>query len=237
MEIRVLITGSNGQLGKAIVKTFKTNDNIRVIGIDITDEDKSSCDEYYKCDVTNEQEVEKIWGRISNVNCLINNVGKGVFSNTYERTKEEFMDVFETNVYSTFIMSIAAIKLIPPNQRLRIVNIASLYGNISSDYRIYGESKRNNSEIYTISKAGVIALTKYLATHYGSDSITINSVSPGGIKRSQSDDFIAKYSNKCPLGRLADANEIAEIVNWLSILAPSYLNGEDIIVDGGFSKW
>ena len=51
MEIRVLITGSNGQLGKAIVKTFKTNDNIRVIGIDITDEDKSSCDECWRLQV------------------------------------------------------------------------------------------------------------------------------------------------------------------------------------------
>lgn len=237
MEIKVLITGSNGQLGKAIINTFRTNNNIRIIGVDIADEDKSSCHEYYKCDVTNEQEVDKLWDRINYVNCLINNVGKGVFSNTFERTKEEFMDVFETNVYSTYIMTIKAIKLIPQNIRLRIVNLGSLYGHISSDFRIYGESKRNNSEIYTISKAGVIALTKYFATHFGSDLISINSVSPGGIKGSQSDDFIINYSNKCPLGRLADVNEIAEIINWVSLLAPSYLNGEDILVDGGFSKW
>eukprot|EP00828_Plagiopyla_frontata_P027980 TRINITY_DN36268_c0_g1_i1.p1 TRINITY_DN36268_c0_g1~~TRINITY_DN36268_c0_g1_i1.p1 ORF type:complete len:215 (-),score=28.22 TRINITY_DN36268_c0_g1_i1:387-1031(-) len=209
----------------------------RIIGVDIDDEDKSSCHEYYKCNVTNEQEVDKLWDEINYVNCLINNVGKGVFTHTFERTKEEFIDVFETNVYSMHLMTIKAIKLIPKNNRLRIVNLGSLYGNISSDFRVYGESKRNNSEIYTISKAGVIALTKYFATHFGSDSISINSVSPGGIKRSQSNDFVSNYSNKCPLGRLADVNEIAEIINWLGLLAPSYLNGEDILVDGGFSKW
>lgn len=237
MEIRALVTGCNGQLGKAIVSTLSTNNDIKIIGVDIADEDKSSCHEYYKCDVTNEQDVDELWNRIKYVNCLINNVGKGVFNHTFERTKEEFINVFETNVYSTFIMSVKAIKLVPKNTRLRIVNLGSLYGNISSDFRIYGVSKRNNSEIYSISKAGVIALTQYFATHFGSDLISINSVSPGGIKGSQSDDFIFNYSNKCPLGRLADVDEIAKIINWLSLLAPSYLNGEDILVDGGFSKW
>ena len=238
MVTKILITGCNGQLGKSIIERFKsTREYETIIGLDMHDNDDSGSDIYFKCDVTNDDEVKNIWKQINYVNCLINNVGIGVFTPTLERSKADFINVFETNVYSVHLMSVNAIKNIPPKTKLRIINLGSLYGNISSDYRIYGNSNRNNSEIYSISKAGVIALTKYFATHFGSDLISINSVSPGGIKRNQSQDFIKNYSNKCPLNRLANVEEISEVIHWLGSNSPSYLNGEDIIVDGGLSKW
>jgi NAD(P)-dependent dehydrogenase (short-subunit alcohol dehydrogenase family) len=238
MVKKILITGCNGQLGKSIIKRFKnTKKYTQIIGIDIHENNESDCDAYFKCDVTSEKQVKNIWKKIKYVNCLVNNVGIGVFSPTLERSKSDFMKIFETNVYSVHLMSVMAIKSIPENNRLRIINLGSLYGNISSDYRIYGESKRNNSEIYSVSKAGVIALTKYFSTHFGSDLISFNSVSPGGILREQSQDFIENYSYKCPLGRLANVDEISEVICWLGTSSPSYLNGEDILVDGGFSKW
>jgi len=226
----VVVTGSNGQLGQEyvrILREYKAN----VIGIDIT----GQCD--INLDITDQAAVSNFWKNIGPIDCLINNAGIGVFTDGLGRSKEDFMKVLEINLWGTYNMIMNYIKFSEYECKKRIINIASLYGHISSDYRIYGKSKRNNSEVYSASKAGVIGLTKYIAANYSQRSVICNSVSPGGVLREQTSDFVLNYSGKSPQARLADADEIGKVVKFLALDSPDHLNGEDIKVDGGFSIW
>ncbi len=134
-------------------------------------------------------------------------------------------------------MSREAIKIMIKSNLGKIINIGSIYGVNSSDYRIYGKSGRNNSEVYSITKSGIIMFSKYLATHFASDNIQINTISPGGIKSNQSDDFIKNYTKKNPTRRMGCTKDLLPALDFLLSEKNVYTNGENIIIDGGFTKW
>ena len=233
--MKIVVTGVSGQLGQAFFKALNTREN-NIIGVDISNRPSNLAkDQFYQLDICDAPSVEDFFKENNDVECLINNAGIGVFSPSEDRTHEEFNSVMQVNLWGTFLMSINFVKSKKSNGK--VVNIASMYGHQSSDFRIYGESKRNNSEVYTATKAGVIALTKYMAVHYAKDNFSFNSVSPGGVVRNQSSDFKQFYKKKSPQCRLADDSEIASVVRFLAVDAPKHLNGEDILVDGGFTKW
>ena len=119
----------------------------------------------------------------------------------------------------------------------KIVNLGSIYGVKSSDERIYGDSGRNNSEVYSVTKAGVIQLTKYMAAHFGKYNIQTNCISPGGIYNGQSDSFVTNYEYKTPSGRMGSPEDITNALEFLCSCSSDYINGQNIIVDGGFSVW
>lgn len=233
--MKIVLTGCDGQLGRAIAAMLSSAGH-EVIGVDIRDRSENvSIHSYHRLDITKISDVSEFFEFIGDIDCLINNAGIGVFTPTLDRTVEEFRSVMEVNLLGTFLMCQQYIK-----HRLRdgkIVNIASMYGHISSDYRIYGESGRNNSEVYSATKAGVLSLTKYLSVNFAHKGFMINSVSPGGVFNAQTNDFLENYKAKSPQDRLAKSDEIANVVNFLATIAPNHLNGEDIIVDGGFTKW
>jgi len=223
----VLLTGANGQLGISIKQKLKQNYNV------ITTDIKGDVD--ILLDLRNindiEKTVSKIYDNVS-IDILINNAGIAVFTPTLERTFEEFDNVMKTNVYGTFFLTKEILKRMKQG---KIINTASIYGLISPDKRIYGNSGRNSSEVYGMSKAAIIQLTKYIATHF--KNIQCISISPGGIFNNQSEDFIKNYSEKTPLNRLADVEEISSLVEFLCSDSSSYINGENIVIDGGFSVW
>jgi NAD(P)-dependent dehydrogenase (short-subunit alcohol dehydrogenase family) len=94
-----------------------------------------------------------------------------------------------------------------------------------------------SSEIYGMTKAAIINFTKYLASFYKDSNARFNCVSPGGIEFNQGPEFKKKYSAKVPLGRMADVKEISEVICFLLSKKSSYINGENISIDGGFTKW
>jgi NAD(P)-dependent dehydrogenase (short-subunit alcohol dehydrogenase family) len=115
--------------------------------------------------------------------------------------------------------------------------LGSIYGVKSSDERIYGDSGRNNSEVYSVTKAGVIQLTKYMAAHFGKYNIQTNCISPGGIYNGQSDGFVTNYEYKTPSGRMGCPEDITNAFEFLCSRSSDYINGQNIIVDGGFTAW
>ena len=233
--MKIVLTGCNGQLGQAIAAKLNS-DGHKLIGIDKLDYSENlSIHSYHRLDITKAVDVREFFELVGDIDCLINNAGIGVFTPTLERTVEEFRSVMEVNLLGTFLMCQQYIK--HRKRDGKIVNIASMYGHISSDYRIYGESGRNNSEVYSATKAGVLSLTKYLAVNFAHKGFMINSLSPGGVFNAQTNDFLKNYKAKSPQDRLAQSDEIANVVNFLATTAPNHLNGEDIIVDGGFTKW
>jgi len=235
---KIVLTGSNGQLGKNFIDFLKNKD-CYVYALDLHHTDKLNLDnvEYIKIDITEKDEVEEFYKNNNDCNILINNAGIGVFTPFEERTKDEFFKVMSVNMYGTFLMCQQALKFMKKFEYGKIVNIASIYGVVSSDPRIYGNSGRNNSEVYSATKAGIIQMTKYMAAHYGKYNIQVNAISPGGIFNNQEDFFVKQYINKVPMERMAVADDLNSALELLISDNSNYINGQNIIVDGGFSAW
>ena len=230
----VLVTGAHGQLGTKTCKLF-SDDGANVIPYDLKDFDLRNRDEVYS-------NYKKAFDEFGTVDILINNAGISTFAHFLERSEEDFNDVSDVNLAGTFNSIQTYVKLCDEFKQKKgtIVNIASIYGIISPDPRIYTDCKRSNSEIYGATKAGLIQMTKYFAVHLAERNIRVNAVSPGGIynpKRPQGEDFLKQYSFRCPMKRMANDEEIVTSMIYLASDAASYVTGQNIVVDGGMSCW
>lgn len=234
----VLLTGANGQLGREINRKLACD--YEIINLDVS-YPKEECDFYHRnVDISNLDAVRKVYSDI-NPDVLINNAGVSVFSGFMERTMDELDHVYSVNLKGSINMINEFAKINKENkEEKRIANIASLYGVISADPRIYTDCARNSPEIYAATKAGIIQLTKYYCVHLRDLNIRVNSVSPGGIfnpDAPQGDDFVKNYSFRCPMGRMGSAEDVANGVRFLVSNESAYINGHNLVIDGGSSSW
>ena len=123
------------------------------------------------------------------------------------------------------------------NKNGTIINIGSIYGIVSGDMSLYNEDDRRTPEIYGATKAAVINLTKYFATYMAQNNVRVNCISPGGIYNNQDKEFIEKYSRKVPMNRMGHADELLGSLEYLLSDKSSYVTGQNIVVDGGFTCW
>lgn len=234
----IILTGANGQLGRSFSEFLQANGYfVYALDIDVSNIEKTNSVEPVKIDITDEDSVNDFFNTVDEVYGLINNAGIGVFTSFEERTAEEFKKVMDVNLLGTFLMCKNAIIKMKKQKYGKIVNIGSIYGVKSSDYRIYGDSGRNNSEVYSATKAGVIMMTKYLSANYAQENIQVNAISPGGILREQSEDFVSNYTDKTPAGRMGNPTDLHSSLKLLLDENSNYINGQNITVDGGFTSW
>lgn len=132
----------------------------------------------------------------------------------------------------------------PMAQRGRgaIVNTLSIYGIVAPDQRIYEGSEYlgrpiNTPAIYSASKAGLWGLTQYLASYWGGQGVRVNAITPGGVFSGQNETFVRNYAQRVPLGRMASREDIVNGMLFLASDASSYLNGHNLVVDGGWTVW
>jgi NAD(P)-dependent dehydrogenase (short-subunit alcohol dehydrogenase family) len=123
-----------------------------------------------------------------------------------------------------------------------IVNTLSIYGIVAPDQRIYEGSEYegraiNTPAIYSASKAGLWGLTQYLASYWGGRGVRVNAITPGGVFSGQNETFVRNYSQRVPLGRMAQREDIVNGMVFLASDASSYLNGHNLVVDGGWTVW
>jgi NAD(P)-dependent dehydrogenase (short-subunit alcohol dehydrogenase family) len=124
-----------------------------------------------------------------------------------------------------------------------ILNIASDLSVFSPDQRLYRkEGLQDDMQpvkpvTYSVIKAGLIGLTRYLATYWASQGVRCNALSPGGVFNGQGDEFVQRLSSLIPLGRMAQRDEYRGVVQFLCSDASSYMNGQNIVMDGGRSAW
>ena len=235
---KAIITGANGQLGKRFLESLVSEGYfVYAVDLNLGEISKSNYVQPIELDITNEKAVHHFFSSIKSVDLLINNAGLGVFSSFEDRTAAEFKSVMEVNLLGAFLMSQSSIKIMKPNNSGKIINIASIYGSKSSDERIYGNSGRNNSEVYSASKAGIISMTKYMAAHFGKYNIQTNAISPGGMYNHQSDEFVKNYEHKTPMSRMGRPDDLISTLLYLISENTQYTNGQDIAVDGGFLAW
>lgn len=252
----VMISGISGQIGQTLVSTVLKRGG-KVLGIDVSmseiqtvidsrgwDRDHIhmvEADIRCKSDVSNAFESGlKQFGKVTS---QINNAGVSVFAPWTERTDEDFDWVMDVNLKGTFnCMKVFMQYCIDTKNKGAIVNVASHYGLISPDPRIYTDCARRSPEVYGATKAGVIQMTKYFSVNSLADGaeIRVNAVAPGGIRNPwspQGSDFQKLYSERCPMGRLAEIEEVTGPILFLLSEESSYINGHTLVVDGGMTAW
>lgn len=242
----VVVTGGTGQLGIQLCKSLaKMKAKVIALDIDVS-KGRLAGVEYLKADITKKEEVTDVFTGIfkkhKKVDLLINNAGASVFEPFEEREEKSLDFVIDVNLKGTFFCIQSYVNLFDKYKLKKgaIVNIASFYGVISPDSRIYTDCLRKNSEIYGATKAGVIQMTKYFAVHLAGRNIRVNAVSPGGLynqKNPQGADFLKNYAFRCPMKRMGKDTEVAGAVLYLSGATSSYTTGHNLVVDGGMSCW
>jgi NAD(P)-dependent dehydrogenase (short-subunit alcohol dehydrogenase family) len=154
---------------------------------------------------------------------------------------EVFRDILDVNVFGTFQVSQVFGSCMAAAGGGSIINIGSLYASVAPDPRFYDHLPFDppflKPPAYGASKAAVVNLTKYLATHWGPSGVRVNALSPGGVLGDQDPEFRRKFNARVPLGRMAEASDLLGPLLFLASSASSYVTGIELRVDGGFTAW
>ena len=153
-----------------------------------------------------------------------------------DQTDEAFDAALTLNLAVPFKL---ARRLAPHLRKARgaaIVNVASIYGLVGPDLRLYEGTSMGNPAGYAASKGGLVQLTRYLSTVLAPD-VRVNCVAPGGLKRGQDPNFVKRYEVRTPLGRMGTESDVVESVAWLASDSAAYVTGQVLAVDGGWTAW
>lgn len=239
-----IVTGASGGIGSAVVKKFYGN-GYAVEMLDINEDalktviEKANLDparvRCHTLDVSVEQQVkdtiEGILDARGRIDALVNTAAIiGKYNPTIDYTFENFKRIYEINVFGTFLMMEHVLPIMKKQGKGSIVNFGSVSGMTGYTYEIgYGSSKW-----------AIIGMTKNVANEYGQFGIRANSVSPGWVNTNMFRKSVEDYKNFSdsqvtlgPLGRPAEPEEIANVVYFLSSDEASYVNGSNVLADGG----
>jgi len=223
--MKIIITGSEGLLGKEI-STYLEKEH-EIIKLDLL----------LGHDLTNEDFVRN-WFSENKGECLVNcfamndHVEAGKTRGTiFDITLESFDKFLGVNLTSLFSV---CREFARNNENGCIVNFSASTGIVSARPDLYNGGHKHPA--YSISKAGVINLTKFLATHLA-PKIRVNCIAPGGVEFDQDEDFKKVYSSLTPMKRMMKKNELNKLVEFLCASDSSYMTGSTIVVDGGWTIW
>jgi len=237
----IIVTGGNGLLGIEIIKQLKKQGAI-VINFEINIKTNAELTAV-ECDITNPKSIDNAF------DLILKKYGKidGLVNNAYPRTSDwgnkfEYikMDSWKSNVdmqmNSIFYLSQTALEKMKTQKFGSIVNMASIYGLVGPDFSVYDNTEMTMPAAYSAIKGGVINFTRYLSSYYGKYNIRVNCISPGGIYNNQSDTFVNNYERKVPMNRMGKPSDIAPAVCFMLSDESSYITGQNIIIDGGWTS-
>lgn len=206
----------------------------------------------FDCDITDRAAIEAaartIVAELGAPSVLVNNAGidqppdsPGGRHHLHELPIDQFRRMVEVNLLGTFQVTQVFGALMAERGGGSIINIGSLYASVSPDAHLYDHLAGNapfiKSPAYGASKAGVVNLSKFFATHWAGRGVRVNTLSPGGVLAGQDEQFKQKYAARVPLGRMAQADDLKGPLVFLASPASSYVTGHELRVDGGFTAW
>lgn len=197
--------------------------------------------------------VEKVLSTFGRLDVLVNSAAldpkfdaeamkKGITPGAFEGYPlDQWNAALGVNLTGMFLVTQACVRpMIEQEKKGSIINICSTYGLNGPDQRIYikdGERVAFKPVYYTVTKAGVMGFTKYLAAYYAETEIRVNALTPGGVFNNHEDYFVKNYSAKTILGRMAKKDEMNGALLFLASDASSYMTGNNVVVDGGWTAW
>lgn len=250
-----LVTGGGGHIGRAICESLAEHG----CRLAILDKGNPSCEleqfmarvgehaQYFDVDLEEETKVRHVVLRaiknFGRLDVLVNNAAF-VASNDFagwattftNQEVESWRRAIEVNLTASFVVSQTATPSLIESGHGSIINISSIYGSLGPNWDLYEGTTMGNPAAYAASKGGLIQFTRWLATTLA-PSVRANSVSPGGVARGQPEEFVRRYVSKTPLRRMATEEDLKGLVAFLASDASSYITGQDILVDGGWSAW
>lgn len=249
-----LVTGALGNLGPVWTGAL-AGAGASVVGLDARPTDGLELAEsdgsvsFEQADVTDraalEEVRERVRERVGDPTILVNNAGidqpPGP-ARTYlieDVPLEDFRRTLDVNLSGTFNVTQVFGSPMAGARGGSIVNIGSLYASVAAEPRFYDHLEADppflKPAAYGASKAGVVNLTRYFARLWGPNGVRVNTLSPGGVLGGQDAEFLAKYTARVPLGRMAEAADLAGPLLFLASDASRYLTGHELRVDGGFT--
>jgi len=154
---------------------------------------------------------------------------------------ESWKAALDVNLTGMFLCCQAAVKpMLAQGKKGSIINICSTYGLVAPDQRIYQREGKQTSfkpVYYSVTKAGVLGLTRYLSAYYAGTDIRVNALTPGGVYNNHDDVFLKAYTARTVMGRMANKDEMNGALLFLASDASSYMTGSNLIVDGGWTAW
>lgn len=222
----VVVTGRSIDKCQEIIR--KCGDRCHTVLMDVADEDsiKNGC-----------REVVQQFGSID---VLVNNANFSQPGKLEEISAEDFAKGIDGTINSVFRVTSEALRYMLKVKKGTIINIASMYGIVAPNPDVYGDTGWDNPASYGAGKAAIIQLTRYLACTYGGRGIRANSISPGPFPSAnvqENSEFVQKLSEKTPLGRIGKPEELKGVIVFLASEASSYITGQNISVDGGWTAW
>ncbi|NJD59739.1 MAG: SDR family oxidoreductase [Anaerolineae bacterium] len=167
---------------------------------------------------------------------------QGAVSGAFEEYPlEQWKAGVDVNLTGMFLCCQAAVKpMLSQGKQGSIINICSTYGLVAPDQRIYQRDGRQTlfkPVYYSVTKAGVLGLTRYLAAYYAGTDIRVNALTPGGIFNAHDETFLKAYTARAVMGRMANKDEMNGALLFLASEASSYMTGSNLVVDGGWTAW
>jgi NAD(P)-dependent dehydrogenase (short-subunit alcohol dehydrogenase family) len=261
-----VVTGARGKLGPVWVEAL-LEAGARVAALDLPGSPSSArFDEIagpagdalvlVDCDITVRASIEAaadaVEQRLGAASILVNNAGvdqppdsPGGRHQLRDLPIDEFRRMVEVNLLGTFqVIQVFGDRMgagAPVPGGGSIINIGSLYASVSPDPHFYdhlaGSAPFIKSPAYGASKAAVVNLTRFFATHWAGRGVRVNTLSPGGVLAGQDQQFKQKYGARVPLGRMAEPEDLKGPLIFLASPASSYVTGHELRVEGGFTAW
>lgn len=265
VEDRVfVVTGGLGQLGHQFASTLLDR-GAKVAVFDVTDSPEHVRERFgaqadhpgllfLACDITRRGSIEAALGAIESrwetPHGLVNNAAldsppgaPAAENGPFESYPEASWDkVMEVNAKGVFLCCQVLGGAMARAGRGSIVNVASIYGQVSPDQTLY-QYRRDRGEVfykpvaYSASKSALYNLTRYLATYWGPQGVRVNTVTFAGVFNNQEEAFLERYCAKVPLGRMANEDDYNGTIVYLLSDAACYMTGANLVIDGGFTAW
>ena len=250
----ILITGATGHIGRQLAHGLS-----RLGGhVYVNSRTKETCDQLVDeikesgglassaCfDVTKDSDVRNFVNSLDSLDVLVNNSYAGRGGTLVSADTDDYLESYRSSV----VASANLVKSLFPKFQIAVknhgfasvINIASMYGMVAPDQRIYETTEGTNPPFYGSAKAALIQFTKYAACELAKENIRVNSISPGPFPTKEVQEKSAKMVDqivaKVPMGRIGDPKELIGPVAFLASEASSFVTGANITVDGGWTAW